>query len=124
MRVHPFALLSDETTSIPAILRPPLPLITSRTLAFPPKFKAPRQVWVSNLDTVDEEKLGLIDLHPDVFADRPRMDIIHSNIRWQRMYRYVVRKLLLEKKKKILSLKFLTNNFYNRVQPMPKFATK
>lgn len=80
---------SDETTSIPAILRPPLPLITSRQLAFPPKFKTPRQTWVSNMDTVEEEKLGLIDLHPDVFAEKPRVDLMHANVRWQRMYRHV-----------------------------------
>ena len=43
------------------------------------------------MDTIEEEKLGLIDVHPEVFADRPRVDIIHSNIRWQRLYRHVVR---------------------------------
>nr|CAG4647434.1 EOG090X0EDZ [Megafenestra aurita]SVE92674.1 EOG090X0EDZ [Megafenestra aurita] len=58
-------------------------------LAFPAKFKVPRQVWISNMDTVEEEKLGLIDLHPEVFAERPRVDIIHENVRWQQLYRYV-----------------------------------
>lgn len=75
--------------------RPPLPIIYSRKLAFPPKFKIPRQVWVSNMDTVEEEKLGLIDLHPEVFAERPRLDIIHENVRWQQLYRHVVRALLV-----------------------------
>lgn len=75
------------------ISRPPLPLVTSRSLSFPEKFLAPRQAWVSNLDTVDEEKLGLVDLHPSVFAYKPRVDLIHSNIRWQRMYRFVVKTL-------------------------------
>lgn len=42
------------------------------------------------MDTVEEEKLGLIDLHPEVFAERPRVDIIHENARWQQMYRFVV----------------------------------
>nr|CAG4646603.1 EOG090X0EDZ [Macrothrix elegans] len=69
--------------------RPPLPIISSRALAFPPKFQSPRQVWVSNLDTVEEEKLGLIDLHPAVWAGKPRVDLIHSNIRWQTLYRHV-----------------------------------
>ncbi|XP_017781755.1 PREDICTED: 39S ribosomal protein L4, mitochondrial [Nicrophorus vespilloides] len=49
----------------------------------------PRQVWIENLDTIDEKKLGLIDLHPDVFAANPRIDIIHQNVRWQSLYRYV-----------------------------------
>nr|SVE90796.1 EOG090X0EDZ [Daphnia sinensis] len=70
-------------------IRPPLPIIYSRKLAFPPKFKAVRQAWVSNMDTVEEEKLGLIDLHPEVFAERPRVDIIHENVRWQQLYRHV-----------------------------------
>lgn len=72
-------------------IRPTLPIISSRQLAFPAKFKVPRQVWISNMDTVEEEKLGLIDLHPEVFAERPRVDIIHENVRWQQLYRYVVR---------------------------------
>ena len=110
MRVHPFALLSDETTSIPAILRPPLPLITSRQLAFPPKFKTPRQTWVSNMDTVEEEKLGLIDLHPDVFAEKPRVDLMHANVRWQRMYRHVVC---------IIILNFLIPNLFNILSVIP-----
>lgn len=83
-----FWLLVEE--QLPTTIRPPLPIIHSRKLAFPPKFKAPRQVWVSNMDTVEEEKLGLIDLHPEVFAERPRVDIIHENVRWQQLYRHVV----------------------------------
>lgn len=65
------------------------PIITSRTLQFPSRFKEPRQAWVENLDTVNEQKLGIVDLHPDVFAAPPRIDIVHQNWHWQRMYRYV-----------------------------------
>nr|CAD7257543.1 unnamed protein product [Timema shepardi] len=54
--------------------------IPSRKLAFFPPFQAPRQVWVENLDTQEEHKLGIIDLHPDVFAADPRIDIIHKNM--------------------------------------------
>jgi hypothetical protein len=39
---------------------------------------------------VEEQKLGLIDLHPDVFGTQPRIDIIHENIEWQMKYRKVV----------------------------------
>ena len=70
--------------------RPSIPILTSRKLEFPPKYRAPRQAWISNLDAVEEEKLGLIDLHPEVFASLPRLDIIHENIRWQQLYRRVV----------------------------------
>lgn len=66
-----------------------LPKIEPRQLEFYPKFQEPREVWVENFNTFDEEKLGLIHLHPDVFAVNPRIDIIHQNVRWQRMYRYV-----------------------------------
>lgn len=56
---------------------------------FPPKYRTPRQVWLENLDTIDEKKLGILELHPEVFAANPRIDIIHQNVRWQSLYRYV-----------------------------------
>lgn len=49
-----------------------------------------RQAWVSNLDTIKENSSTIIDLHPQVFGSRPRIDIIHENVVWQRKYRYVV----------------------------------
>lgn len=61
----------------------------TRNLNFPPVFQKPRQVWVENIDTPEEKKLSIIDLHPDVFGTAPRIDIIHQNITWQRKYRYV-----------------------------------
>ncbi|KAG4066856.1 hypothetical protein HA402_012923 [Bradysia odoriphaga] len=30
-----------------------------------------------------------MDLHPEVFAGMPRIDLIHQNFHWQRMYRFV-----------------------------------
>lgn len=42
------------------------------------------------MDSVKEEKRGLIDLHPSVFGVLPRLDIIQQNVVWQRLYRYVV----------------------------------
>lgn len=64
-------------------------LAEPRQLQFPPKYQKPRQVWLENFDTVDEIKLGLLDLHPDVFGVAPRIDIIHQNVRWQQLYRFV-----------------------------------
>nr|CAG4648275.1 EOG090X0EDZ [Moina brachiata]SVE93282.1 EOG090X0EDZ [Moina brachiata] len=78
-----------ENVEVQPPVRPPLPIVASRQLAFPPRYRSPRQVWISNLDTVEEEKLGLIDLHPEVFADKPRVDVIHENVRWQQLYRHV-----------------------------------
>lgn len=53
-------------------------------------YQKPREVWIENLDTIERKKLGLITLHPDVFGASPRIDIVHQNVRWQRMYRWVV----------------------------------
>lgn len=53
-------------------------------------YQKPREVWLENLDTVQEKKLGLITLHPHIYAAAPRIDIIFENVRWQRMYRWVV----------------------------------
>nr|CAI5854961.1 unnamed protein product [Callosobruchus analis] len=64
-------------------------VVEPRKLLFPPKYQKPRQVWLENLDTIDEQKLGILELHPSVFASNPRIDIIHENVRWQRLYRYV-----------------------------------
>ncbi|GLV32701.1 mitochondrial ribosomal protein L4 [Carabus blaptoides fortunei] len=63
--------------------------ILPRDLQFPPKYQKPRQIWVENFDTIDERKLGIIQLHPNIFATNPRIDIIHQNVRWQRLYRFV-----------------------------------
>lgn len=60
-----------------------------RQLSFPPKYRKPRQAWLENIDTIDERKLGIIDLHPEIFGDNPRIDIIYDNVKWQQKYRYV-----------------------------------
>jgi large subunit ribosomal protein L4 len=57
---------------------------------YPPKYKRVQQAWVENVSTIEEQKLGLIDLHPDIFFFFPRIDIIHENIEWQTKYRKVV----------------------------------
>lgn len=57
-------------------------------------YQKPREVWLENLDTVQEKKLGLVTLHPHIYAAAPRIDIIFENIRWQRMYRWVVSRIL------------------------------
>ncbi|KYN43355.1 39S ribosomal protein L4, mitochondrial [Trachymyrmex septentrionalis] len=52
-------------------------------------YQKPRQVWLENLNTIEEKKLGLVTLHPHIYAAAPRIDIIHQNVRWQRMYGWV-----------------------------------
>lgn len=53
-------------------------------------YQKKRQVWMENLDTVGEKKLGLIELHPEIYGAKPRVDSLWENIRWQRYYKYVV----------------------------------
>lgn len=67
------------------------PVVSNAALAeqFPPKFHAAREVWIENFNTIDEERLGILPLHSDVFAAMPRIDVIHQNIVWQQKYRYV-----------------------------------
>uniref|UniRef100_A0AAR5QE61 Large ribosomal subunit protein uL4m n=2 Tax=Dendroctonus ponderosae TaxID=77166 RepID=A0AAR5QE61_DENPD len=60
-----------------------------RAFDFPEPYIKARQVWLESLDTIDERKLGLLELHPKVFGAAPRIDIIHQNVRWQTLYRYV-----------------------------------
>uniref|UniRef100_A0A1A9WUF9 Large ribosomal subunit protein uL4m n=1 Tax=Glossina brevipalpis TaxID=37001 RepID=A0A1A9WUF9_9MUSC len=69
---------------------PPLILAQSCLDVYQPvQLNACRQVWIENIDDVQERKLGIIELHPDVFAAQPRVDVIQENIEWQRKYRFV-----------------------------------
>lgn len=76
---------------MPAVVERNLPIVTSRNLPFLNPYEPPRQAWVENLDSVKEQKLGLVDLHPDIFGVMPRLDVIHENIKWQTHYKRVVR---------------------------------
>jgi len=74
--------LSDITTH-------DLPLITSRKLTFMPPNGQSKQAWLETLTSVDDSKLGIVDLHPDIFATFPRIDILWYNIYWQKLYKFV-----------------------------------
>ncbi|XP_043219974.1 39S ribosomal protein L4, mitochondrial-like isoform X1 [Amphibalanus amphitrite] len=84
-KVHdtaPALPVAAAESDAPALLRP-----LTETVA--PSAAAVRQVWVENMDSADERKLGLLELHPEVFAAFPKLHLIHDNVRWQRMYRQV-----------------------------------
>lgn len=66
-----------------------LPVITTRKLEYLNPYVEPKQAWLENIDTVNSEKLGIIDLHPDIFSEPPRIDILHKNVKWQRMYSHI-----------------------------------
>lgn len=77
----------DETPS--TVVSPPRKLSPSVTCSS--RRVAPRQVWVESLDSGKERYLDIIDLHPDIFAILPRLDLVHLNLYWQAHYRMVVR---------------------------------
>ncbi|BFZ12025.1 hypothetical protein BsWGS_15064 [Bradybaena similaris] len=76
----------DFVTAFPAV---ETPLMTSRTLRFPVEHTYPRLAWVESMDSLQGTRLGMLDLHPDVFAIYPRIDILHKNVHWQKMYRHI-----------------------------------
>jgi hypothetical protein len=40
-----------------------------------PKPASVIDAWIENFDTIEEKKLGLIQLHPQIFQTTPRLDI-------------------------------------------------
>ncbi|XP_034043840.1 39S ribosomal protein L4, mitochondrial isoform X2 [Thalassophryne amazonica] len=69
---------------------PHCPLPVLRTCDAPvPAHLSPVQTWVESLEKVDSEPLGLAQLHPDVFAVPPRVDIIHQVEMWQRTFKRI-----------------------------------
>lgn len=55
----------------------------------PLSLSSPRQAWVESLDT-DNSHRDLILLHPDIWGIRPRIDVLWSNIDWQKRYKTVL----------------------------------
>lgn len=66
----------------------PLPLL-SRCDAVVPAHLRPLQTWVETLERLDAEPLGLTELHPDVFAVHPRLDILHQVEIWQKNFKRI-----------------------------------
>jgi len=49
-----------------------------------------REGWIENLNTIENDNTNeLMKLHPDVWAIRPRLDIIHRNLEWQKWYKRI-----------------------------------
>ena len=62
------------------------PIIVGRHLAKLSPLQKPIQSWVQTLSQVDDRKVGLVDLHPNVFGVSPRLDILFSSVMWQLKY--------------------------------------
>lgn len=74
--------------------RPPPPADCSLPLlrrcdAVVPAHLSAVQTWVETLERPDGEPLGLTQLHPDVFAVPPRLDILHEVETWQKNYKRI-----------------------------------
>lgn len=54
-----------------------------------PAHLSPVQTWVETLERQDSEPVGVAQLHPDVFAVQPRLDILHQVEVWQRNFKRI-----------------------------------
>lgn len=66
------------------------PIITNRTLFKLRPLQKPIQAWVETLDKIENQKLGIVDLHPSIFGVSPRLDVLFRNIYWQTLYKKIV----------------------------------
>ena len=99
-QVEPLSIKSKNKSFIESDLSDSIPLSETKTVEFfersklfskypPLSLSAPRQAWVESLDT-DNVRRDLITLHPDIWGVRPRIDVLWSNIDWQKRYRTVL----------------------------------
>ena len=49
-----------------------LPIITGRNLYKLGPLQKPIQAWVETISQHDDQKLGMVDLHPSIFGVNPR----------------------------------------------------
>ncbi|KAK7930091.1 hypothetical protein WMY93_006486 [Mugilogobius chulae] len=54
-----------------------------------PAHLSPVRTWVQTLMKPEDEPLGLTELHPDVFAVAPRLDILHQVEIWQKNFKRI-----------------------------------
>ncbi|XP_040002753.1 39S ribosomal protein L4, mitochondrial [Xiphias gladius] len=90
----PNLLLPTNLVDPARLKRPPpaadcsLPLLR-KCDAVVPAHLSPVRTWVESLERQDSEPLGVAQLHPDVFAAPPRLDILHNVETWQRNYKRI-----------------------------------
>ncbi|XP_071834238.1 large ribosomal subunit protein uL4m-like isoform X2 [Apostichopus japonicus] len=79
---------SKDSATSPAFNHGSESLVLEREVACPPHLQKP-QAWLESLETRESKKLAIVDLHPDVFGTFPRLDILHRNIEWQKVYKII-----------------------------------
>ncbi|XP_038626970.1 LOW QUALITY PROTEIN: 39S ribosomal protein L4, mitochondrial [Tachyglossus aculeatus] len=83
------ALELDSSSPAPSGEPPPdRPILRPCSLPVP-AHRAPVQAWLESLRKPTDVRLGLVDLHPDVFAVAPRLDILHQVVTWQRNFKRI-----------------------------------
>lgn len=75
-----------KNTTIPDATQP---IILSRPLNNIQVGLKTREAWLETLITEENKKIGLIDLHPQIFGVFPRIDILWNNVHWQRFYKLI-----------------------------------
>jgi len=63
--------------------------VDARVLDIPVQYNVERQIWVESLSSKETTVTSIMDLHPEVWAVYPRIDIIHANLVWQSKYNVV-----------------------------------
>jgi len=63
--------------------------VDPKVLDIPVQYNVERQVWVESLSTPQTSLVSIMNLHPEVWAVYPRIDIIHANLVWQSKYNVV-----------------------------------
>ncbi|XP_067416731.1 large ribosomal subunit protein uL4m isoform X1 [Emydura macquarii macquarii] len=75
-------------TEEPPLVTSSVPVLRDCRVAVP-SHRTAVQAWVESLRHYDDRHVGLADLHPDVFAVMPRVDILHTVAVWQRNYKRI-----------------------------------
>uniref|UniRef100_A0A4W3JYA3 Large ribosomal subunit protein uL4m n=1 Tax=Callorhinchus milii TaxID=7868 RepID=A0A4W3JYA3_CALMI len=65
-----------------------LPVLRQCEITIPSHLQ-PRKAWLQSLRGHSEDQLGVVDLHPDVFAVTPRIDILHEVTTWQKNFKRI-----------------------------------
>lgn len=75
------------SATLPAIAK----LNLNRNLVKLSPLQKPIQAWVETLSDLDHNKrLGIVNMHPRIFAASPRLDILARNVYWQTLYSKMV----------------------------------
>ncbi|XP_063305550.1 large ribosomal subunit protein uL4m [Pelobates fuscus] len=91
--IPPNLILPPDLKNVPTKMqRPPVDLSQPvlRECKIPvPSHISPKPVWLETLKDPQDQQLGLVHLHPDVFSVPPRIDILHQVVTWQRNFKRI-----------------------------------